>query len=106
MSEAVLGVPTQTVVPSGVRRRLGARDALLVAVLAAEVMSGVGARALWDNRAALGDVLVPAPAIAAVGTPVESTTTWVVVPPAPTPAAVPPPPLRTDPRNPFAVQVP
>lgn len=100
----MLAVPTPDVLPSGVRRRLGRRDAVLALVLVGELLAGVGLRALWESREELGAWLVPAPAVAA-GPPVVATT-WVVVPPPPTPAPPPPPPLRTVPRNPFAVQLP
>lgn len=104
MSAATLVAPTPDVLPSGVRRRLGARDAVLALVLVGELLAGVGARAAWEQRDALGDWLVPAPTAAATGEPVEATT-WVVVPPPPTPAPPPPPPRRTVPRNPFEAQV-
>jgi len=99
-------VPTADVLPTGVRRRLSGRDALLPAVLCAELLAGVLAGAAWESRAEVLQALAP-PARPAPVTVVEPVaTTMVVVPPPPAPPTPPPPPLRTVPRNPFAVQVP
>lgn len=104
MSVATLVAPAPDVLPSGVRRRLGARDAVLALVLVGELLAGAGVRGAWEHRDALGERLLPAPAAAPTGQPVEATT-WVVVPPPPTPAPPPPRSRRTVPRNPFAPQV-
>lgn len=105
VSVATLAVPTPDVLPRGVRRRLGARDAVLALVLVGELLAGVGLRAAWESREAVATWLVPAPSVAAVGPPVTATT-WVLVPPVPAPPPPPPPPRRTAPRNPFEVQLP
>ena len=114
VSVAVLpqAAPTLHVLPAGVRRRLGRGDAVLVLVLAGELLAGMGARVAWDHRDELGQVWMPAAAPVSAESTVTSTSTmtttsWVVVPPAPVPtdAAPPPPPPRTTARNPFQAQV-
>ena len=100
-------MPTPDVLPSGVRRRLSLRDALLPAVLSAELLAGVVLGGAWERRE---DVLTalsldPAPAVAVPASASEPAAV-VVVPPVPPPPPPPPPPLRTVPHNPFAVLVP
>jgi hypothetical protein len=102
-------VPASDVLPSAVRRRLGARDAALAGILAGELLTGVVLGAAWQAREDLGRILVPAPSVMATsdapGVPVSGvTTTMISVPPPPTPPPPPPPPLREVPRNPFEVQ--
>jgi len=103
--------PAVHVLPTGVRRRPGRRDAVLALVLSGELLAGIGLRLAWEHREAIGDVLLPqaaaVPAESAATSTSTMTTTWVVVPPAPVPtqAAPPPPPRRTDARNPFQAQV-
>jgi hypothetical protein len=98
--------PTPDVLPSGVRRRLGARDAWLAGVLAAELLAGAAVGAVWEARAELGWLVLPAPAAAEgdASGQVRTATTWVVVPPPLPPTAPPPPARRTVPRSPFEVQ--
>lgn len=104
--------PALHVLPSSVRRRLGRGDALLVLVLAGELLAGMGGRVAWDHRDELGQVWMPAAAPVSAESTVTSTSTmttthWVVVPPAPVPteAAPPPPAPRTSARNPFQAHV-
>ena len=92
-------VPTSDVLPAGVRRRLSRRDALLPAVLLGELVAGMMLGMAWQVASTVP--VVPArPPISAVST----TNTTIVVAPSVAPTAPPPPP-RTEPRNPFAIQV-
>ena len=99
-------MPTADVLPTGVRRRLSRRDALLPAVLAAELLTGVVLGAGWEARegvlAALSVPSEPAPVVVVQ----PAATTMVVVPPPPAPPTPAPPPMRTVPHNPFVVLVP
>lgn len=114
MSAALLpaALPAADVLPSRVRRRLGSRDAVLAAVLVAELLAGVAARAVWEERGALVEAFTPAahgtsaPA-ATTALPAGQTGPLVVAPllSAPTSSAPTAPPRRTVPRNPFAVQL-
>jgi hypothetical protein len=115
--DAPAAVPTPDVLPSGVRRRLAAH-AVLAGVLAGEFLSGMVIGLAWESRDDLGRMWVP-DAVMATGDqgsgPAASTdaatatsamtTSVVVVPPPPTPPPPPPPAMRTEPRNPFAVQI-
>lgn len=95
---------TPDVLPSGVRRRLGPRDAGLAAILVGELLLGVGAHVAWDCRDALGGGSRPRPvAVAAAATATEPA---LVVGAVPTASPEPLAPRRTVPRNPFAVQLP
>jgi hypothetical protein len=90
-----------------VRRRRGRGDAVLAAVLLAELVAGVGARAAWEARDELGRSWTPAPATVASAHPggavaaVDASTAVVVVAPPPAPPSPPPPPVRTVPHDPF-----
>lgn len=100
-------VPTPDVLPSGVRRRLGRRDAVLAAVLLGELLAGVGARAAWNARGTLAALGQPAPvAVAHLTSQATPDTGPLVLPPATTPPSPVALPLRTVPRNPFAAQLP
>jgi hypothetical protein len=100
-------VPTPDVLPSRVPRRWSRRDALLPALLAAELLAGVLLGAGWQHH----DLVVPALSATGPGTSTPAAgaraadpVPVVVLPPA---AVLPAPsPLRTVPRNPFAVQAP
>lgn len=96
-------VPAPDVLPVGVRRRPVARDAALVALLAGELLAGVGLRAAWQARDS--SPVPAAPAAAAVAAaPAPDRPPVVLAPPA---LAVPvAPPRRSVPRDPFAVQIP
>jgi hypothetical protein len=107
-------VPTSDVLPSRVRRRLGARDGVLAGVLVLEFLVGVGAGVAWEAREDLGrwwlpDSVVavdsgPGAAAAVSVTSAVTSSVWVTVPPPPSPPVPPPPPPRTEPRSPFEVQ--
>jgi hypothetical protein len=115
--DAPAAVPTPDVLPSGVRRRMAAH-AVLAGVLAGEFLAGMVVGVAWETRDTLGRMWVP-DAVMATGDKVPGpaastdaatatsamTTSVVVVPPPPAPPPPPPPPMRTEPRNPFAVQV-
>ena len=103
--------PTMHVLPTGVRRRPGRRDALLALVLTGELLAGMGLRVLWEHREELSEALLPQAATVSSESTVSTssavtTTTWIVVPPAPIPTDPPPPPPapRTTGRNPFVTQ--
>ena len=101
--------PALHVLPTGVRRRLGRRDALLALVLTGELLAGMGLRVAWEHRDELGEICMPqaAPVAAestSTSTSTMTSTSWVVVAPPPTEPPPPPPPLRTVPRNPFEAQ--
>lgn len=100
------GVPSPDVLPSGVHRRLRPADVVLAIALLTEMLVGVGVRAVWESRAEIGWLGIPAPAVApnGPGGGAAPATASVVAPqqgaseqPAPAPA------LRTVPRNPFQV---
>lgn len=93
-------VPTPDVLPSSVRRRLGRADALLPAILFGELAAGVMLGMAWQAASS-----APAVEMRPVSSAVSSARTEMVVVPAPVVPASAPPPLRTEPRNPFAVQV-
>lgn len=95
---------TPDVLPSGVRRRLGPRDAGLAAILVGELLLGVGAHVAWDARHTLASWSRPRPLPVSAATVAAEPP--VVVAAAATPSPAPPAPRRTVPRNPFAVQLP
>lgn len=101
-------VGARDVLPVGVRRRRTLRDLWLPAVLSCELLAGVGAGMVWEEREALmrslhlrADPLVPTVSAGTAG-PSAPTAVVVVPPPVPAPPA-PPPPLRTTPHDPFTV---
>lgn len=95
--------PTPEVLPTRARRRWSRADARLPALLAGELLAGVLLGMAWQVASTVPPVRLPAPSV------VASSGDAVVVVPVPVPVldppAAPPPPLRTVPRNPFAVQV-
>ena len=93
-------VPTADVLPMRVRRRLGRGDALLPAILFGELMAGIMLGMAWQVASSAPEV-----ELRPVSSAVSSSSPMVVVAPPPPPASSAPPPPRTEPRNPFAMQV-
>lgn len=93
-------VPTTDVLPMRVRRRLGRGDALLPAILFGELMAGMMLGMAWQAASSAPEV-----ALRPVSSAVATSSPMVVVAPPEPPPSTPPPPPRTEPRNPFAMQV-
>jgi len=85
-----------------VRRRLGRRDVLLPVILCGELIAGVMLGMAWQAASSAPEAQLR-PDSSAVST--SSSTAVVVAPAPPPPPPSPLPPPRTEPRNPFAMQV-
>jgi hypothetical protein len=99
--------PASDVLPVGVRRRLTRRDTWLPLVLTGELLAGMLLGMAWHVATAVPAARPPAVGDLTTGDRAVSGSAGGAATPVPPPAAAPTaqPPLRTGPRNPFAMQL-